>query len=105
MARDTQWRADGCSFPNSFVHYEIVPEIASDFGHIIALEPFVDRLSPERLRRLRHALAVTIGTEAILVTRDVCGLDFGEVREVTSWASMALVRQLLAEAELERKYE
>jgi AcrR family transcriptional regulator len=62
-----------------------------------ALEPLAGTLCPARLFRLRNALALTIGTEAVLATRDVCGLDVGEAREVTRWASAALVRQALEE--------
>lgn len=60
-----------------------------------ALEPLADELEPKVLRRLRHALALAIGTEAVLVTRDVCGLEVDEAREVTRWACEALVRQAL----------
>jgi AcrR family transcriptional regulator len=63
-----------------------------------ALEPLADALGQRRLRRLRNALALTIGTEAVLATRDVCGLDVDEAREVTRWASAALLRQALEEA-------
>lgn len=62
-----------------------------------ALEPLAAELEPTRLRRLRDALALTIGTEAVLATRDVCGLDVDEARDVTRWASEALVRQALLE--------
>lgn len=60
-----------------------------------ALEPLAARLEPEMLRRLRNALSLTIGTEAVLATRDVCGLDVDRAREVTRWASEALVRRAL----------
>jgi AcrR family transcriptional regulator len=63
-----------------------------------ALEPVAGRLGPARLSLLRNALALTIGTEAVLATRDVCGLDVDEAREVTRWASAALVRQALEES-------
>ncbi len=58
-----------------------------------ALEPLATELGRPRLRRLRNALALVIGTEAVLATRDVCGLEVDEAREVTRWASEALVRQ------------
>ena len=61
-----------------------------------ALQPLAGTLEPVALRRLRHALTLTIGTEAVLATRDVCGLDPGEARAVTRWAAEALVRQALA---------
>lgn len=62
-----------------------------------ALEPLATELGPKRLMRLRNALALTIGTEAVLATRDVCGLEVDEAREVTRWASEALVLHALAE--------
>ena len=60
-----------------------------------ALEPLAGELEPNTLHRLRHALALTIGTEAVLATRAVCGLEVDEARAVTRWASEALVRQAL----------
>jgi hypothetical protein len=62
-----------------------------------ALEPVAAKLEPKQLRRLRSALALTIGTEAVLAPRDVC-VDTAETREVTRWASEALVRQALLDA-------
>jgi AcrR family transcriptional regulator len=62
-----------------------------------ALEPLAATLGPTPLRRLRNALALAIGTEAVLATRDVCGLGVADAREVTRWASEALVRQALLE--------
>jgi AcrR family transcriptional regulator len=60
-----------------------------------ALEPLAATLEPMTLHRLRNALALAIGTEAVLATRDVCGLEVDEAREVTRWACEALVRQAL----------
>ncbi|MBI5719097.1 MAG: TetR family transcriptional regulator [Burkholderiales bacterium] len=60
-----------------------------------ALEPLADQLDPEALERLRHALALVIGPEAILAARDVCGLSPQEVRQVTRWAAEALVARAL----------
>ena len=63
-----------------------------------ALAPLTKTLGRKRRMQLRNALAMTIGTEAVLVTRDVCGLSVEEARAVTKWASAALVRQALLEA-------
>jgi AcrR family transcriptional regulator len=60
-----------------------------------ALEPLTGQLEPNTLHRLRHALALAIGTEAVLATRAVCGLEVDEAREVTRWACEALLRQAL----------
>lgn len=61
-----------------------------------AVAPLAKTLKPEALKRLRHALALVIGPEAILAARDVCGLSAGETRKVTRWAAEALVAQALA---------
>lgn len=64
-----------------------------------ALEPAASRLGPARARRLRHALALLSGVEAMVVLQDVCGLDDAEGGAVVEWATRALVRQALSEAE------
>lgn len=61
-----------------------------------AVAPLAKTLKPEALKRLRHALALVIGPEAILAARDVCGLSADETRKVTRWAAEALVAQALA---------
>lgn len=63
-----------------------------------ALEPLAGRLPPKALARLRHALALVIGPEAIVSARDVCGLAPEEARKVTRWAARALLAQALDEA-------
>jgi AcrR family transcriptional regulator len=63
-----------------------------------ALEPFRSQLGGSGLRRLRNALALTMGTEAVLALRDVCGLDVDEMRATARWAATALVKQALEEA-------
>lgn len=61
-----------------------------------AVAPLARTLRPETLKRLRHALALVIGPEAVLAARDVCGLGADETRKVTCWAAEALVAQALA---------
>ena len=63
-----------------------------------ALETLAGRFDPKVLARLRHALALVIGPEAILAARDVCGLSPEETRKVTRWAAEALVDRALGEA-------
>jgi AcrR family transcriptional regulator len=63
-----------------------------------AVEPLARVLKPEALKRLRHALALVIGPEAILAARDVCGLSPAETRKVTRWAAEALVAYALSGA-------
>lgn len=64
-----------------------------------ALEPFIETLGKERAQRLRNALALVIGLEALISMRDVCGLDLEETRATTRWAVTALVEQALREAQ------
>jgi AcrR family transcriptional regulator len=64
-----------------------------------ALEPLERELHPDVLQRLRAALALVIGPEAILAARDVCGLSPDETRKVTRWATEALVAHALAEGD------
>ena len=64
-----------------------------------ALEP-VRRGVPEReWRRLRAALSLTLGSEALVVMKDVCRLDDAEALAVLRWAAVALLRAGLDEAQ------
>ncbi|MBL1074356.1 TetR/AcrR family transcriptional regulator [Nocardia sp. 2] len=65
----------------------------------IAVSPLADRLSPEQLDRLTHALTMVYGMEAIVTARDTCGLDAETTTETMSWAARALIRAALAEAD------
>lgn len=62
-----------------------------------AVAPLADTLPKASLARLRHALALVIGPEAIIAARDVCRLDAAETRAVTRWAAEALVMRAMAE--------
>ena len=53
--------------------------------------PFEPELDADVLDILREALALVIGPEAILAARDVCGLSPARTREVTRWATEALI--------------
>jgi len=55
------------------------------------LEPLQD-VTDERRDQLRAALTLTLGIEAIVVMKDVCGLDDAEAVEVLRWAATALLR-------------
>jgi AcrR family transcriptional regulator len=56
-----------------------------------ALEPARDVLDPAALRPLSAVLALLIGTEALVVMKDVLQLEDAEAREVKRWAIRALV--------------
>jgi hypothetical protein len=62
-----------------------------------ALAPLRGRLDDARRERLISALAMVVGWEAMLVLRDLRGLDQHEEEEVSSWAARALVRATLDE--------
>lgn len=66
------------------------------------IEPIVDALAdvltPAARRRLKQALAIVIGTEALIAVRDVGRASAAEALDATAWAARALVRQALAEA-------
>jgi hypothetical protein len=50
------------------------------------------------LRRLRFALTLVFGAEAVIVTRDVCRLDPDEATDVMAWAAVTLVTHAVGEA-------
>jgi AcrR family transcriptional regulator len=56
-----------------------------------ALAPAQDSIEPAAARRLANALALIIGTESMVVLKDVLQLDAAEAAEVKSWAIRALV--------------
>jgi AcrR family transcriptional regulator len=56
-----------------------------------ALAPAAKEFRPADLRLLTHALALVIGTEAMVVFRDVLQLDDAEAKKTRRWAIRALV--------------
>jgi hypothetical protein len=62
------------------------------------LEPLRPRLTDEQYERLASALAVILGWEAMIVLRDVRGLQPAEEERVMRWAARTLVTAILAEA-------
>jgi AcrR family transcriptional regulator len=56
-----------------------------------ALEPARKQFRPADLKMLSKALALIIGTEAMVVFKDVLRVDDGEARKVKRWAIRALV--------------
>ncbi len=57
-----------------------------------ALAPLADHLPAPDVERLRNALAVLIGTEAVIASRDVLQLDHATARAQIGWACRLLVR-------------
>jgi AcrR family transcriptional regulator len=64
-----------------------------------ALEPARRRMPKRQWERLRAALALTLGTDALVVMKDVCRLDDERALEVLRWTAVTLLRAALAEAE------
>ena len=56
-----------------------------------ALEPARQQFRPAALKTLSKALALVIGTEAMVVFKDVLQLDDADARKVKRWAIRALV--------------
>jgi AcrR family transcriptional regulator len=56
-----------------------------------ALAPLRAELKPAMLKTLSRALAFVIGTEAMIVTKDVLQLSDAEARKVRRWAIRAMV--------------
>lgn len=63
-----------------------------------ALDPLRDRLSESDLARLVHAVAATVGIEALVTLIDLGGLSRERAVEVTRWSAQALLRAALADA-------
>jgi hypothetical protein len=64
-----------------------------------ALEPVTASLPAASLRKLRYALALVFGAEALIVTRDVSRLSPDEATEVMRWAATTLIRGALADTD------
>jgi AcrR family transcriptional regulator len=61
-----------------------------------ALRPLGDRLGETGRKRLRCALALTLGTEALIAMKDSAGLDDDdEIVATLQWAAAALLRTAL----------
>lgn len=56
-----------------------------------ALAPLADEVAPNSVDRLTKALALIIGTEAMIACRDVLQLGDAETRAVKSWAIRTLI--------------
>lgn len=71
------------------------------------IEPIVDslkdELTPRARKRLKQALSIVMGTEALIAVRDISGASVEESLDATAWAARALVRQALAENEPARR--
>lgn len=55
-------------------------------------------LPPEQATRLVRALSLTFGIEALIVLKDICGLDDAEAEAVALWSARALLHAARREA-------
>jgi AcrR family transcriptional regulator len=67
-----------------------------------ALEPARAALRPAAWRRLCSALALVVGTEGMVVCKDVLGLDDDAARRLKRWMIRSLVEAALREGLVER---
>jgi AcrR family transcriptional regulator len=71
------------------------------------IEPIVDSLkdvlSPRARKRLKQALSMVMGTEALIAVRDIGRASVEESLDTAAWAARALVRQALTEDEQARR--
>lgn len=57
-----------------------------------ALQPLSARMASAEVDRLAQALSLVFGVEALVVLKDMWGLDGPQAEEVARWAASALVR-------------
>ena len=62
------------------------------------MKPLKRRLGKQAFDRVTQSLSLIFGTEALVVLKDIWGLEGGEARRVAIWAAHALVRAATAEA-------
>lgn len=62
------------------------------------LAPVRQQLTPAKWRRLKAALSLTLGIEAIVVQKDVCHASNSEALATLEWAAQALLRAALEDA-------
>jgi AcrR family transcriptional regulator len=58
-------------------------------------------LPPDVATRLVHALSLTFGIEAVIVLKDICGLDNRSAEDVAGWAACALLQAARRDAGIE----
>jgi AcrR family transcriptional regulator len=63
-----------------------------------ALAPLAQRLPADVFRRLRLGLCLTVGIEALVVLKDVCGLDPDAALDIQRWVGASLIASAEREA-------
>lgn len=69
----------------------------------MALSPIRTQMDETSYERLVSGLALCVGIEALLVLRDIRGLDLAAAEEVSSWTARSLLHASLAESNAQRK--
>jgi len=64
----------------------------------MALSPVRMQLDESSFERLVSGVALCVGIEALLVLRDIRGLDQAEAEEVSRWVARSLLHASLAQA-------
>lgn len=62
------------------------------------LAPAKRGLPKKQWRKLRAALALTVGTDAMVIMKDVCRMNDDEAQEVLLWTAQTLLRAALQES-------
>jgi hypothetical protein len=65
------------------------------------LKPLLTQLSAPLRRRLKNALALTLGIDSIVIMRDVCGLDDKEGLDVLRWTAQIILEAVMKETQNE----
>jgi AcrR family transcriptional regulator len=68
-----------------------------------ALQSLRPQLGRGGYARLKSAMAVCLGIEALIVLRDLCGLSAAQAEEISRWTARALLKQSLADARPQRR--
>ncbi len=68
-----------------------------------ALAPLKNSVGSQTFDKLAQSLSLIFGIEAIIVLKDIWGMDDDEVREVALWAAHALRGKAVAEASAQRQ--
>lgn len=63
-----------------------------------AIDPLVEEIGREAADRVTQSLSLLFGIEAIVILKDIWGLDAEKAEGVASWAAKALIRTAVAEA-------
>jgi AcrR family transcriptional regulator len=67
-----------------------------------ALQPLRSKLGRKAFDRLAQSLSLIFGAEALIVLKDIWGLDAEQARKVAVWAADAMVCQAIAETTAEK---